>query len=57
MRRLLGYADRIGVQPGQTIGFKVSSEDRGAFRLEIVKIRCGDDSPEGPGLKQERPGA
>ncbi len=52
MRRLLGYADEISVQPGRTIGFKVSSEDAGAFRLEVVRIRCGDDSPEGPGLKQ-----
>ena len=57
MRRLLGYADRIGVEPGQTIDFKVSSEDRGTFHLEIVHIRCGDDSPDGPGLKQERLGA
>ncbi len=52
MRRLLGYSDEISVQPGQTIGFKVSSEDEGTFHLEIVRIRCGDDSPEGPGLKQ-----
>ena len=52
MRRLLGYADEISVRPGQTIGFKVSSEDEGSFRLELVRVRCGDDTPEGPGLKQ-----
>lgn len=52
MRRLLGYADQISVQPGQTIGFKVSSEDEGAFHLDVMRIRCGDDSHDGPGLKQ-----
>ncbi len=31
MRRLLGYADRISVEPGETINFKVSSEDKGTF--------------------------
>ena len=52
MRRLLGYADEISVRPDETIQFKVSSEDPGSFRLRIVRIRCGDDTPEGPGLKQ-----
>ncbi len=51
MRRLLGYADEISVEPGEEIEFKVSSEDEGNFDLEIVRIRCGDDTPEGPGLK------
>ena len=31
IRRLLGYADRISVEPGETINFKVSSEDEGTF--------------------------
>ncbi|MBT6508939.1 MAG: N,N-dimethylformamidase, partial [Rhodospirillaceae bacterium] len=52
MRRLLGYTDEISVQPGQTLNFKVSSEDEGQFDLKIVHIRSGDDSPGGPGLKQ-----
>ena len=52
MRRLLGYADRISVKPGETINFKVSSEDEGAFHLDILRIRCGDDTPDGPGLKE-----
>ena len=52
MRRLLGYADRISVEPGETINFKVSSEDEGAFHLDILRIRCGDDTPGGPGLKE-----
>ena len=52
MRRLLGYADKISVKPGETINFKVSSEDEGTFHLDILRIRCGDDTPAGPGLKE-----
>ena len=52
MKRLLGYCDEIRVRPGQTINFKVSSEDAGAFRLDIVHVRSGDDTPSGPGLKE-----
>src|SRR5262245_44777406 len=54
MRKLLAYADQISLEPGQTINFKVSSELTGRFRLELVRVRCGDDSPNGPGLKQRR---
>lgn len=52
MRKLLAYSDEISVQPGQHIEFKVSSEIPGEFNVKIVHIRCGDNSPEGPGLKQ-----
>jgi len=52
MRRILGYCDEISVQPGQTINFKVSSEDPGSYHLDIVHVRCGDDTPGGPGLKE-----
>ena len=52
MRKLLGYSSEISLQPGQTADFKVSSEEDGTFRLDIVKIRSGDDTPGGPGLKE-----
>jgi N,N-dimethylformamidase len=52
MRKLLSYADEISREPGEDLQFKVSSEIDGEFDLQIVKIRCGDDSPVGPGLKQ-----
>jgi N,N-dimethylformamidase len=52
MRKLLAYSDEITRQPGQRIEFKVSSELPGRFRLDIVRIRCGDDSASGPGVKQ-----
>ena len=49
---LLGYADQISRQPGEDINFKVSSSLSGEFDLTVVRIRCGDDAPAGPGLKQ-----
>lgn len=51
-KQLLAYADQISRQPGETVNFKVSSALPGEFRLDIVRIRCGDDGPGGPGLKQ-----
>ena len=49
---LLAYADEISRQPGELIEFKVSSPTPDPFELNIVQIRCGDDGPGGPGLKQ-----
>ena len=51
-KQLLGYADQISRRPGEEINFKVSSAVPGEFELTIVRIRCGDDMPGGPGLKQ-----
>jgi len=51
-KKLLAYADEISRQPGEAIEFKVSSPTPGSFELNIVQIRCGDDGPGGPGLKQ-----
>ena len=52
MSDLLAYADEISVTPGQAINFKVSSDNPGEFDFQIVHVRCGDDSADGPGLKQ-----
>ena len=52
MRKLFGYSDQISVRPGDSIRFMVSSLDNSAYRADIVRLICGDDSPEGPGLKE-----
>ena len=52
--RLLGYANRISLQPGERIDFMVSSPFPGRFRAELVRLRCGDDQPGGPGFKTTR---
>jgi N,N-dimethylformamidase len=51
MFRILGYADRWSVQPGQTIAFKVSSEIAGSYRARLLRVRNGDGSRKGPGIR------
>ncbi|HZF36809.1 MAG TPA: hypothetical protein VE914_23665, partial [Candidatus Angelobacter sp.] len=52
---IVGYADRMSVRPGGRLKVMVSCETGAAgYRAEIVRLICGDDSPNGPGYK-ERP--
>ena len=48
---LLGYPDRWSVAPGETIDFMVSSS-AGDFDAEVVRLRHGDENPDGPGLRE-----
>lgn len=50
-RGLVGYADRMSVQPGETVNFMVSSE-LPEYRLDIVRLIHGDPNPAGPGIKE-----
>jgi N,N-dimethylformamidase len=51
MVEIVGYADRMSVRPGETIAFKVSCESEVAhYHADIVRLRCGDDRPSGPGF-------
>ena len=50
--RILGYADEIGVAPGQTISFMVSCEPASRYRADIVRVVNGDPNPDGPGFKE-----
>jgi N,N-dimethylformamidase len=54
MKTLLGYADRMSVQPGETIGFKVSSEDGAAYSAAIVRLIHADTNPAGPGYREQK---
>jgi N,N-dimethylformamidase len=57
-KTLLGYADRISVRPGETIGFKVSSETGSPYSAAIVRVIQGDTNPDGPGYREmDVPGA
>ena len=53
MITLVGYGDRLSVRPGDSVAFKVSAEDEAPFSVDIVRLRCGDTNPEGPGFKEE----
>ena len=48
-----GYADRLSVAPGEPIEFKVSCEEEGSYRADIVRLIHGDTNPAGPGFKEE----
>jgi N,N-dimethylformamidase len=49
-RGVTGYADPWEVQPGDTVGFHVSS-DAGNYRADIVRVFNLDNNPKGPGIK------
>ena len=48
-----GYSDRLSVAPGEEIAFKVSCEEPGPYRADLVLIIHGDADPAGPGFKEE----
>ena len=50
---IVGYADRFSLQPGETIGFKVSSGSAEPYAARLVRVISGDPSPEGPGLIEQ----
>ena len=48
--RILGYVDRLSVAPGDRLEIKLSCTDVERYRLDFVRIVCGDPDPRGPGL-------
>ncbi len=50
---LIGYTDRLSVAPGEKIRFMVST-DLPAYSSTLVRLIHGDESPSGPGFKEER---
>ena len=54
MLKLIGYADRFSVAPGETVRFMVSALEDQPYQAEIVRLIHGDANPEGPGFKSER---
>ena len=49
---IMGYWDRLSARPGEAPELKVSVEDGSqTFRVEVVRLVCGDDGPGGPGFK------
>ena len=51
MLALTGYVDRFSAAPGGTLAFKVSSTLGEDYTADLVRIRCADPNPAGPGLK------
>ncbi|SDC06942.1 N,N-dimethylformamidase [Mycolicibacterium neoaurum] len=50
--KVVGYANKMSVEPGAAINFMVSSEP-GRFSARLVRLIHGDTNPAGPGYKDE----
>jgi N,N-dimethylformamidase len=53
MKKIVGYSDKIGARPGETVSFMVSCEGGQSYKANIVRIINGDTNPHGPGYKEE----
>lgn len=53
MVKITAYADKISVVPGETIEFKVNCETGADYKADLVRIRCGDENPDGPGFQEK----
>ncbi|HYB42949.1 MAG TPA: N,N-dimethylformamidase beta subunit family domain-containing protein, partial [Candidatus Methylomirabilis sp.] len=49
--KICGYTDRLSAPPGQSIRFMVNCE-LGSYRVDTVRLVCGDANPRGPGVKE-----
>ena len=50
---IVGYLDRFSVRPGGQLAVKVSSTSAEPYQARLVRIRCADPNPVGPGMKVE----
>ena len=51
--RILGYADRFSVGPGDTIRFMVSCDGHKKYDAHITRLVHGDTNPAGDGFREE----
>jgi N,N-dimethylformamidase len=50
---LLGYSERLSVEPGDTVDVRVSTQVH-SYTADLVRLRHGDENPAGPGFIQSR---
>ena len=48
---ILGYASPLSVAPGEEVQFRLSSATLSAVNTRIVRVRCADPDPLGPGVR------
>lgn len=53
---ILGYAWPLVASPGEAVAFHLSSSGPQSAAAEIVRVRCADPDPDGPGLRLHAPG-
>jgi N,N-dimethylformamidase len=52
-KTIVGYCEPFSVCAGETVELKLSAEQPGRCRLEVVRLICGDLSSRGPGLQEQ----
>jgi len=53
MLKLLSYTDRLWARPGETVTVFASADGFDSLDVELVRLICGDTSPDGPGYREE----
>ncbi|BFM14814.1 N,N-dimethylformamidase [Maricurvus nonylphenolicus] len=53
MKSLLGYTDRLTVRPGESIDFKVSSQIKGNYEAQLVRLINADSQSTSSNFKEE----
>jgi N,N-dimethylformamidase len=51
--RILSYTDKLWARPGETVTIHASGEGVATMSVGLVRLICGDDSPKGPGYREE----
>ena len=51
--KLFGYADRLSVKQGETIGFHVNADGTATAEAQLVRLIHGDEHPDGPGFVEQ----
>jgi len=53
---VLGYAWPLVVSPGEEVAFHLSSATLDSAEATLLRVRCADPDPDGPGLRFHQPG-
>ncbi len=51
--KVVGYSDPLSAAPGEKISFMVSCQNH-SYTADIVRLRCGGETPDDPNFKETR---
>jgi len=52
-KKIIGYCDRLSVEAGDNVQFKVSCYESGHYRADLVHVICGDKTQGGGGFEEK----
>ncbi len=50
---IIGYINKLSARPGEKLNVMVSSISKQPFNASLIRIRCADPNPSGPGIKEQ----